>query len=189
VDFFDVKGLVEELCAVLAGATAFRPSTRGFLVPGRAAEVLVGGSPVGVIGELTPATAERSGAPASDKIFIGEIDLGLLGDMSTARQERVHPLPRHPSVVRDASLLVPDTLPAEIIRGTIQASGALGAAPLARVEFFDRYTGTGVPAGLVSIAVRLTFQAEDRTLTDADVQQSVDRILAALVREHGAVQR
>ena len=189
VDFFDVKGVVEELCDALGGTTRFRPSTQAFLVPGAAAEVLVGGSPVGVIGELTPATAERSGAPALDKIFVGEIDLGLLGQMSTERQEWVQPLPRHPSVVRDASLLVPDTLPAEIIRGTIQASGALGAAPLVGVEFFDRYTGAGVPAGSVSIAVRLTFQAADRTLTDSEVQQGFDTILAALVREHGARQR
>jgi phenylalanyl-tRNA synthetase beta chain len=56
-------------------------------------------------------------------------------------------------------------------------------------EFFDRYVGTGLPAGSVSVSVRLTFQAEDRTLTDTEVQQSLDRILAALVREHGAVQR
>ena len=41
----------------------------------------------------------------------------------------------------------------------------------------------------VSLSVRLTFQAADRTLTDAEVQQSFDTILAALVREHGAVQR
>ncbi len=56
------------------------------------------------------------------------------------------------------------------------------------VTFFDRYQGTGVPQGRVSVSVRLTFQA-DRTLTDSEVQRSVDTILAALVREHGAVQR
>ena len=57
------------------------------------------------------------------------------------------------------------------------------------IGFFDRYKGKGVPDGAVSLSVRLTFQAPDRTLTDAEVQQSVDTILAALVREHGAVQR
>ena len=57
------------------------------------------------------------------------------------------------------------------------------------IAFFDRYQGKGVPEGAVSLSVRLTFQAPDRTLTDAEVQQSVDTILAALVREHGAVQR
>jgi phenylalanyl-tRNA synthetase beta chain len=80
-------------------------------------------------------------------------------------------------------------LPAENIRGTIQAAGRDAPAPLTAVAFFDRYQGKGVPDGSVSLSVRLTFQAPDRTLTDAEVQQRVDQILAVLVREHGAVQR
>ena len=91
--------------------------------------------------------------------------------------------------VRDLSIVVADTLPAETIRGTIQASARDLAAPLTSVSFFDRYQGKGVPAGSVSLSVRLTFQATERTLTDAEVQQSVEAILAALVRAHGAVQR
>ena len=62
-------------------------------------------------------------------------------------------------------------------------------APLTSITFFDRYRGKGVPEGAVSISARLTFQADDRTLTDAEVQQSFDTILAALAREHHAVQR
>ena len=99
------------------------------------------------------------------------------------------PLPRHPFVVRDLSIVVDDALPAEIIRGTIRAAGASAPAPLVSVRVFDRYEGKGVPNGRVSLSLRLTFQAADRTLTDAEVQQSVDMILAALVREHGAVLR
>jgi phenylalanyl-tRNA synthetase beta chain len=57
------------------------------------------------------------------------------------------------------------------------------------IAFFDRYAGKGIPEGSISLSIRLTFQAPDRTLTDAEVQQSVDTILAALVREHGATQR
>jgi phenylalanyl-tRNA synthetase beta chain len=103
--------------------------------------------------------------------------------------EEVAPLPRHPFVVRDLSIVVADTLPAEIIRGTIQAAGAPAATPLASVVFFDRYQGKGIPDGTVSLSLRLTFQAADRTLTDVEVQQSFDRIVAALARDHGAVQR
>jgi phenylalanyl-tRNA synthetase beta chain len=91
--------------------------------------------------------------------------------------------------VRDLSIVVADTLPAAIISGTIQAAARDVPAPLVSTGFFDRYKGKGVPEGAASISVRLTFQAADRTLTDAEVQQSFDRILAALVREHGAVQR
>ena len=57
------------------------------------------------------------------------------------------------------------------------------------LTFFDRYKGKGVADDAVSVSVRLTFQAPDRTLTDADVQQSLDTILAALAQAYGAVQR
>ena len=103
--------------------------------------------------------------------------------------DAVRSLPRHPFVVRDLSIVVSDTLPAAIIRGTIQSAARVLAAPLVSIGFFDRYQGKGVPGGSVSVSVRLTFQADDRTLTDAEVQQSFDTILAALVRDHGAVQR
>ena len=100
--------------------------------------------------------------------------------------DATRPLPRHPFVVRDLSIVVPDTLPAEIIRGTIHSAAGGVPTPLVDVGFFDRYQGNGVPAGRVSLSVRLTFQAADRTLTDAEVQQSFDTFLAC---EHGATQR
>ena len=92
-------------------------------------------------------------------------------------------------LVRDLSIVVSDVLPAEIIRGTIQAAAEAKPAPLVATTFFDRYTGAGVAPGTVSVSVRLTFQAPDRTLTDAEVQESFEAILAALVGGHGAVQR
>ena len=63
------------------------------------------------------------------------------------------------------------------------------AAPLTAVGLFDRYQGKGVPEGAVSLSIRLTFQAAERTLTDAEVQKSVETILAALIERHAAVQR
>ena len=92
-------------------------------------------------------------------------------------------------VVRDLSIVVSDALPAASIRGTILRAGDQQPAPLTSVSFFDRYSGKGVPEGMISLSVRLTFQAGDRTLTDAEVQSTFDTILAALVREHAAVQR
>jgi phenylalanyl-tRNA synthetase beta chain len=190
VDFFDVKGLVERVCGVLAvDSVRFEPLKKPFLSDGAAAAVVSGKTPIGFVGQLSPAVADQRGAPRQDAIFVAELNLDLIATLPYAADERVQALPRHPSVVRDLSIVVADTLPAEIISGTIQAASAAGPAPLKAATFFDRYVGTGVPAGHVSLSVRLSFQAADRTLTDGDVQQSVDRILAALVKEHGAVQR
>ena len=127
--------------------------------------------------------------PKQDQVFVIELDLDALSRAAGARPETVTSLPRHPAVVRDLSILVANTLPAEIIRGTILAAGAHAPAPLVDVTFFDRYQGKGIPDGSVSVSLRLTFQAVDRTLTDAEVQAGVDAILARLVEQHKAVRR
>jgi phenylalanyl-tRNA synthetase beta chain len=190
VDFFDAKGVVERLCGALGVEARFEPARDAALVEGQTAAIQTAtGTTVGVVGQLAPATADARGLPRQDRVFVAELNLDTIAAVSTISDTGTRPLPRHPFVVRDLSIIVADVLPAEIIRGTIQAAGAHPAAPLAAVGFFDRYQGKGVPEGSVSLSLRLTFQAPDRTLTDADVQQSFDQILAALVREHGAKQR
>lgn len=190
VDFFDLTGAVELLCGALGVPIRLEPAREPFLADGQTASVRTEtGIAAGIVGQLTAAVADARGLPKHDRVFVAELNLDALAGATMAGSDATRALPRHPSVVRDLSIVVADTLPAEIIRGTIQAAGRDAAAPLGGVTFFDRYQGKGVPDGSVSVSVRLTFQAGDRTLTDAEVQQSVDAILAALVRAHGAVQR
>ena len=185
-DFFDVKGIAEQIGSALGVTLQFETATLPYLVAGQTATVLAGGTRVGVIGRVTPSIVDERGAPKQDAVFGAELDLDAIAGATTARTDGVRPLPRHPFVVRDLSIVVPAALPAEIIRGTIQSAGAQSS--LTSVGFFDRYQGKGVPDGKISLSLRLTFQA-DRTLTDAEVQTSFDAIVAALVRDHGAVQR
>ena len=189
VDFFDVKGVVERLAEAVGVTPGFSPAAPPYLAAGHGAAITAGAAPLGVMGQLAPAIADGRGAPRPDAIFVAEIDLDAAWAARSERGDAVQPLPRHPFVVRDLSIVVDDALPAEIIRGNILAAGAAAPAPMVRVRVFDRYAGKGVPNGRVSLSLRLTFQAGDRTLTDAEVQQSVEMILAALVREHGAVLR
>ncbi|HEX7793982.1 MAG TPA: phenylalanine--tRNA ligase subunit beta [Vicinamibacterales bacterium] len=189
IDFFDVKGTTELLCDALGSTVRLTKADVPNLVPGQSASVEANGTRVGYLGQLTPAVVERAGAPRQDKVFVAELDLDRLAGIAAKPEERVRPLPRYPSIVRDLSILVAESLPAEIIRGTIQAAADEAAAPLTTIGFFDRYKGKGVPDGTVSVSVRLTFQAADRTLTDGEIQQAFDKILAALVTQHGATQR
>jgi len=192
VDLFDVKGVVELLGRALGVDVHLERDTQAFLVDGQAAVVLAGDRRLGHIGQLAPDVAEHRGAPRMDKVFVAELDLDAVAALARPRDVIVRALPRYPTVVRDLSVVVSASLPAEIIRGTIHAaadSAGANAAPLASVAFFDRYQGKGVAEGSVSLSVRLTFQAPDRTLTDAEVQRTFEQILAALVREHAAVQR
>jgi phenylalanyl-tRNA synthetase beta chain len=194
VDFYDVKGVADHLCAALEVPVRFEPVRVGFLVTGRTASMVVVDGPergavIGLAGQVRPAVADARGLPRQDSLFVAEMNLDRLQRARVALSDAARPLPRHPFVVRDLSVVVSNALPAEIIRGTILAASRNLPAPLVASSVFDRYQGKGVPEGGVSHSVRLTFQAPDRTLTDAEVQQSVEAILAALVREHQAVQR
>jgi phenylalanyl-tRNA synthetase beta chain len=184
-DFHDIKGVVEQLCALMKVDAAFAEVETPYLVSGRAASVAVNGTPIGVFGQLAPSIADARGLPA-DEVYVGELDLDALTAAAPAETLRTSPLPRYPSVVRDVSILVADTLSAATVRGTIRS-----AAPgtLIQVREFDRYQGKGVPDGKVSLSFRLTFQSLERTLTDDEVQAAMQHIIDALTRELQAVQR
>jgi phenylalanyl-tRNA synthetase beta chain len=189
-DFYDVKGALENLCGALGADVRFETTTAPYLVAGQTAAMVLGAERIGVAGRMAPAIVESRGAPRQDAVWVAELDLDRLLELGSGdRTVRMRALPKQPFVVRDVSIVVPETLPAEIIRGTIQRAAAEGNAPLVASAFFDRYKGKGLSQGSVSLSVRLTFQSPDRTLTDADVQQSFDKIIGALIKEHGVQQR
>ncbi|MBA2354041.1 MAG: phenylalanine--tRNA ligase subunit beta [Acidobacteria bacterium] len=192
VDVYDVIGLVQRVAAALHVRLDVEPTEHPALVSGRAGRVVRVDAdgrrvPVGLVGDLAPTVAEARGLPTSDPIIVAEVDLDLAApDYDPDRTVISQPLPRHPSVIRDLSIVVPADLPAARVRGTIHA-----AAPptLVGVREFDRYQGTALPAGSVSLSLRLTFRATERTLTDGEVHAATDAIVAALVAEHGAALR
>jgi len=186
VAFPDIGGVAEQLAAIAQVTATFVEARASYLVPGRAATVIVNSTAIGVIGQLLPAIAEARELPAGDEIYVGEIDLDAHTAAASAAALRARALPKYPSVVRDVSILVNDTLSAETVRGTIRS-----AAPdtLIQVREFDRYQGKGIPDGRVSLSFRLTFQSLDRTLTDEEVQAAMQRIIDALTRELQAGQR
>jgi phenylalanyl-tRNA synthetase beta chain len=189
VDFFDMKGVVEEVCTAFGVSVEFAPASRGFLLPGRTADVWSadnGRQSLGVIGQLTPAVAAARGFPASEEVYAAEIDLRALATHARHDDLRAQPLPRYPSIVRDISILIDEALPAAAVRGTIRSSAP---ATLVSITEFDRYQGKGVPEGRISLSLRLTFRAPDRTLTDQEAQDATVRILNALRETHGAEQR
>jgi phenylalanyl-tRNA synthetase beta chain len=189
VDFFDIKGVVEEVCAAFGASIDFSPSARSFLLRGRAADVWGvrnGREPLGLVGQLTPSVAAARGFPESEELYVAEIDLRALAAHAEKDDVKAQPLPRYPSIVRDISILVDEALPAAAVRGTIRSAAP---ATLVSITEFDRYQGKGVPEGRISLSLRLTFRAADRTLTDHEAQDATTRIVNALRTTHGAEQR
>jgi phenylalanyl-tRNA synthetase beta chain len=192
VDLYDMLGVLQRIADTVRVRLETEAADHPALMAGRAARLQVVDASgqrvdVGWLGQLAPALAERRGLPGADAVIVAEIDLDLAVPAYDADHQAVmQPLPRHPSVIRDLSIVVAADLPAARVRGTIHA-----AAPstLVAVREFDRYQGPSLPAGTVSLSLRLTFRAAERTLTDAEVQAATDAILAALAAAHGAVLR
>lgn len=195
VDLYDMTGVVETLCAALGLEPRFVPASVPYLTPATATAIEVlpadgkesQARAIGMVGQLTPAVADAHDIPTREPVFVAELDLDLVLDWTRLGERiRVTPLPRFPSSARDISIVIPDSLPAIAVRDTIRR-----AAPptLERVREFDRYQGKGVAEGYCSLSLRLTFRSPERTLTDAEVQEAMDAVLAALQREHGATLR
>ncbi len=180
-DVFDAKGAVEGLVEALGrGDVASEPGQAPYLEDGRGATIVVQGTPVGVMGELHPAVQKAFDLPAS--AFVAELSL----DAIEALPERVvqyRPLPRHPAVQRDLAVVVAAGVPAADVARAIDA---IRPAWLKRVVLFDVYEGAQVGPGRKSLAYGLLYQADDRTLTDAEVNRAHAEVVERLRAELGA---
>ena len=191
VDFFDAAGIAELVGDALGTPVKIEAADDlPWFIRGRAARIVVAasgeGGTVGSVGELRADVAAARGLAHGAVVVAGEIAVDALAAFAATGRTTVSPVPRHPSIVRDLAIVVSERLPAADVRATIRRHAP---ATLAAVREFDRYQGSHVPAGHVSLAIHLTFRDADRTLTDAEVQQAVDAIVAALGREHGATLR
>ncbi len=143
---------------------------------------LLGGAEPVMAGRLP---ADNIDAPA----WVGEIfgfEFVLPADGITRERTHFRELPSFPAIEQDMALLIPETLASEAVEQTVRDAGGM---LLESVEPFDLYRGPGMPEGTRSIAYRLRFRAPDRTLTDAEADTAVKRILAKLKDEHGVERR
>ena len=191
VDFYDMKGVVEQLASLFDVELTAHPPAAGsvaaaVLVPGRAAALTSGDRCVGWLGQLQPAIGDAHDLPASDIVYVAECDLDPLSPTGIAPARMTTPLPRFPAAVRDIAMLLDESLSAATVRGTIRSNAP---ATLVSVTEFDRYLGKGIPDGKVSLALRLTFQAVDRTLTDSEVEAATTAVVEVLAKKLGAVRR
>ncbi len=176
LDFFDVKGILEALVADLhLTNVAYRPAKWTALHPGRAAELVMDERVIGHFGELHPKVAEAF-ALGGRAVLTGEIDLEVLRGVLPARP-LYQPVPRFPAALRDVAVVVEESLPAQRVADEIRAAGG---ALLRDVRLFDLYRGESIPAGHKSLAYALTYQAEDRTLTDNEVKKAHEKIMGRL---------
>jgi phenylalanyl-tRNA synthetase beta chain len=177
-DFFAVKGVLAALLETLRVPWRVEAAREPFLHPGRSARVLVGGEHAGWLGELHPAVA-RGWDLESAAGF--ELDLAPL-ERAALHVPRYEDVTSFPAVLQDRAWWFAPDVPAEDVLAAVREAGG---ALLRRAEIFDVY-----PAGdRVSLAVRLQFRADDRTLTDDEVAQRREKIDAAVAERLGGEPR
>jgi phenylalanyl-tRNA synthetase beta chain len=152
------------------------------LHPTRGARVIVGGNPVGVVGEIAPEVLARH--DVAERVAYLEVDLGALHE-APLRSGTYRQISRFPSSDVDLAFEVPDVVSALAVEETLRSADGL----VWSVELFDVYRGDPVPDGARSLAYTVRLQAPDRTLTDAEVADIRNRLIDAVTARHGATLR
>ena len=167
---------------------SFKPSTVHGMHPGRCATVEVGGKSIGFVAEVDPDAVKRDlDAPASvGRIAVFELDAEVLMSLTTDNR-RYQFLPKYPAVNRDLAVAVD----LAVNYGEIEhvAKDASDEELVEELTVQSIYTGEKVSPGKKSVAIRLTFRAPDRTLTDAEVDAQMTAVENALVDAVGAARR
>ena len=185
MDFYTLKGTVEELCDTLriSGVEYVPVRDDPSYHPGRCAAVYAGGEYLGRFGQVHPLVAKNYGV--SEELYAAELDFPAMFAHRTTELYYA-PLPRFPAVMRDISLVCDDALTAGELEKCIRRAGG---EYLESVEVFDVYKGVNIPEGKKSVSFALALRAGDQTLTDDHADEAVAAILDALAREYGAVIR
>lgn len=150
-----------------------------FLHPAESQTLLLGETPLGFYGRLHPRQAEAW--ELSPDTFVGELNLSLAATGQFLEVKHAA-LSRQPALVRDFSLVFPETVSWSSVVFWIHRS----CEWVEGVELFDVFTGKELAEGTRSLAFRVTFRHPDRTVTDAEAHALHERVLLGLGKEFGA---
>lgn len=189
VTFYTAKGIVEAIFTNLrVPPPMFTPSSIHGMHPGRSAGISIDGRRIGYVAEVDPDAVKRDlDVPAGvGRIAVFEIDAEALMALAVDNR-RYRPLPKYPPVSRDLAIAV--DLGVEYGRIDRLARAATDPNTLEELAVQSVYTGERIEAGKKSVAVRLTFRAPDRTLTDSEVDAWMSAVETALAQGVGAIRR
>jgi len=181
VDFYDAKGIIEELLANLRVTRyTVEAGTHYAMHPGKTALFKKGRDVIATVGEVHPAVLSAYGI--TKPVYIFELDATIVMKYM-AKDLKYKALPKYPATSRDLAMLVDvDVNAADIEKAMTKAAGQ----NLTQITLFDVYTGKQVEEGQKSLAFSLTFQSNDKTLTDAEIDPAIEKIVAKLQKDFNA---
>lgn len=181
---WDALGLAESVIdRALGQRVTSTPSHHEAFHPRASGDLFAGDVLVGRFGQLHPSVADAF--EVGRETLVVELDVEALYGLPT-RSEAIASLPRFPANYRDVALVVPETVAA----GTLAIAIREAAGSLAKdVVLFDRYLGASIPEGHASLAFRVLYRSDDRSLTDAEVDERHGDVLKAVHARFGVAQR
>lgn len=181
VDFYDAKGIIEELLANLRVTRyTVEAGTHYAMHPGKTALFKKGRDVIATVGEVHPAVLSAYGI--TKPVYIFELDATTVMKYM-AKDLKYKALPKYPATSRDLAMLVDvDVNAADIEKAMTKAA----SQNLTQITLFDVYTGKQVEEGKKSLAFSLTFQSNDKTLTDAEIDPAIEKIVAKLQKDFNA---
>lgn len=181
VDFYDAKGIIEELLANLRVTRyTVEAGTHYAMHPGKTALFKKGRDVIATVGEVHPAVLSAYGI--TKPVYIFELNATTVMKYM-AKDLKYKALPKYPATSRDLAMLVDiDVNAADIEKAMTKAAGQ----NLTQITLFDVYTGKQVEEGKKSLAFSLTFQSNDKTLTDAEIDPAIEKIVAKLQKDFNA---
>ena len=178
VDYFDAKGDLEALLALSGQTFAFEAATHLALHPGQSAVIKLADASVGYVGAMHPGLLKD--LSLSGPVFMFEVDLAAISKGLLPAYET---LSKFPEMRRDLAIVLDQHISVAQVTRYIQASGGEW---LNTVRLFDVYQGQGIENGQKSLALGLTWQHPERTLTDDEVNQWVEQVVEHLSQHAGA---
>jgi phenylalanyl-tRNA synthetase beta chain len=183
VDFYDAKGVAESVLRLfMCGPFHFMPTVSiPFLEPGKSSEIVKDGTVIGWTGAVRRELLSALEIP--ETAYYGEIRMGKA--FSLPKPEHYRAIPRFPPVYRDIACIFPVSVPVGDVLSMVREL----SPEIRQAEVFDVFTGEKIGAGRKSVAFRIRIQAEDRTLTEAEVHSIHTKIVNLLENRFGGTIR
>jgi phenylalanyl-tRNA synthetase beta chain len=181
-DFFDLKGILEDICtAFQIPNVTFESTNNPTYHPGKQARIMSNGVVMGEFGSLHPQVKAHYDTAYLD-IIAADVDLNALFSCSS-KLSQLTPVPAFPPILEDIAIVVDESVPAGTVESLIRQTGG---KLVTGIRLFDIFRGPQIGDGKKSLAYSLTYQAPDRTLTDKDATQIRQKIIRRLEQDLGA---
>jgi len=179
-DFYTIKGIIENIIAYFGVKASYVRPDCCYLHPGISADVVVDGKVVATFGEVRPDIAAKY--DIKNKIYVAEIDFDLLNCLFDNSYE-FKAIAKFPTVERDLAVVVEEAVTAEQIIGV---ATKYAGKTLSDIRIFDIYRGKGIEKGYKSVAIKFEFTSYEKTLTDEEINNKMNKVIKMLDNELNA---